>query len=48
MLAQAAQGIKHTGLLAVTKKCHPDTLRQMRWANTKLKESSTQALTVRL
>ena len=44
MLAQAAQGIKHTGLLAVTKKCHPDTLRQMRWANTKLKESSTQVL----
>jgi len=44
MMAQAAQGIKDTGLLAVTERCHPDTLRQMRWANTKLKESSTQVL----
>ncbi|MDD9207931.1 hypothetical protein PU560_15855 [Georgenia sp. 10Sc9-8] len=44
MLAQAAQGIKHRDLLAVTKRCHPDTLRQMRWANAKLKESSTQIL----
>lgn len=44
MLAQAAQGIKHTDLLAVAKRCHPETLRQVRWANAKLKESSTQAL----
>lgn len=44
MLAQAAQGIKHTDLLSVTKRCHPDTLRQMRWANAKLKETSTQIL----
>jgi hypothetical protein len=44
MLAQAAQGIKDKELLAVTQRCHPDTLRQMRWANGKLKESSTQAL----
>lgn len=44
MLAQAAQGIKHTNLLDVTKRCHPETLRQMRWANGKLKESSTQIL----
>ncbi|WP_309081471.1 hypothetical protein [Zhihengliuella sp.] len=44
MLAQAAQGIKHTDLLDVTKRCHPDTLRQMRWANAKLKETSTQIL----
>lgn len=44
MLAQAAQGIKDKELLAVTERCHPDTLRQMRWANGKLKESSTQAL----
>jgi hypothetical protein len=44
MLAQAAQGIRHTDLLALTERCHPDTLRQLRWANAKLKESSTQVL----
>ncbi|GAA4419178.1 hypothetical protein GCM10023169_09610 [Georgenia halophila] len=44
MLGQAAQGIKHRDLLQLTKRCHPDTLRQMRWANGKLKESSTQVL----
>ncbi|MFC8923792.1 hypothetical protein [Cellulosimicrobium sp. NPDC057127] len=44
MLAQAAQGISHTDLLALTKRSHPDTLRQVRWANAKLKESSTQVL----
>ncbi len=44
MLAQAAQGIKHTDLLAVAQRCHPDTLRQLRWANAMLKESSTQIL----
>ncbi|MFC7407202.1 hypothetical protein [Georgenia alba] len=44
MLGQAAQGIKHTDLLALTQRCHPDTLRQMRWANAKLKEVSTQVL----
>ncbi|MGM0929135.1 MAG: hypothetical protein ACQEXN_05445 [Actinomycetota bacterium] len=44
MLAQAAQGIKHSDLLAVAQKCRPETLRQMHWANAKLKESSTQIL----
>jgi len=44
MLAQAAQGIKHTDLLEVCQRCHPETVRQMRWANGKLKESSTQVL----
>ena len=44
MLAQAAQGIKHTDLLDVTKRCHPQTLRQMRWANAMLKVNSTQVL----
>ncbi|GAA4287483.1 hypothetical protein [Georgenia daeguensis] len=44
MLAQAAQGIKHTDLLEVCQRCHPQTVRQMRWANGKLKESSTQVL----
>ena len=44
MLAQAAQGIKSTDLLGVAQKCHPETVRQMKWANGKLKESSTQIL----
>lgn len=44
LLAQAAQGVKRRDLLALTKRCHPDTLRQMRWANAMLKASSTQVL----
>lgn len=44
LVAQAAQGAKHVELLELAERCHPDTLRQMRWANAKLKESATQAL----
>lgn len=44
MLGQAAQGIRHTDLLDVVRRCHPETLRQVRWADAKLKESSTQVL----
>ena len=44
LLAQAAQGIKHRDLLGLAQRCHPETLRQMRWANAKLKESATQIL----
>ena len=44
MLAQAAQGIKHTDLLEVAQRCHAQTVRQMKWANGKIKESSTQIL----
>jgi hypothetical protein len=44
LLAQAAQGIKDSDLLAVAQQCHPETLRQVRWANAKLKESATQIL----
>ncbi|AGF73654.1 hypothetical protein [Corynebacterium halotolerans] len=44
MLGQAAQGIKNRELLDCTKRCHPDNLRQMRWANGKLKEACTQIL----
>ena len=35
LLAQAAQGIKHRDLLALAQKCHPQTIRQMKWANGK-------------
>lgn len=44
LVAQAAQGIRDTELLSLTKTCHPETLRQVRWANAKLKESATQIL----
>ncbi|WP_432487483.1 hypothetical protein [Kineococcus sp. SYSU DK018] len=44
LVAQAAQGVRDTELLALSKRCHPDSLRQMRWANAKLKEAATQIL----
>ncbi len=44
LLAQGAQAVKNAELLAVTERCHPQTLRQMRWANAMLKELAPQAL----
>lgn len=44
VLAQTAQGLKDAGLLAVAQECHPQTLRQMRWANAKVKEVSAQVM----
>jgi hypothetical protein len=44
LLAQGAQAIKDPGLLEITQRCHPQALRQMRWANAMLKELSPQAL----
>jgi len=44
LLAQAAQGMKDKNLLGLAEKCHPQTIRQMKWANGKLKESATQVL----
>lgn len=44
LLAQAAQAAKDSELLSVTSRCHPETLRQMRWANAMLKELSPQVL----
>jgi hypothetical protein len=45
LLAQAAQAAKDSELIALTQRCHPQTLRQMRWANAMLKELAPQALT---
>jgi hypothetical protein len=45
LLAQAAQAAKDDQLLELTRRCHPDTLRQMRWANAMIKELSPQTLT---
>jgi hypothetical protein len=44
VLAQTAQALKDTELLAVAKRCHPETLRQMRWANAQIKEASAQVM----
>lgn len=44
LLAQGAQAAKDSELLRLTSRCHPETLRQMRWANAMLKELSPQVL----
>ncbi|SNT34786.1 hypothetical protein [Actinacidiphila glaucinigra] len=44
MLAQAGQATKDEALLDVATRCHPQTLRQMRWTNTMIKTLSPQAL----
>ncbi|MFP1624374.1 hypothetical protein ACLB9X_03985 [Streptomyces sp. 5K101] len=44
MLAQAAQALNDQGLLRLATTCRPDTLRQARWAQAKLKEASPQIL----
>jgi hypothetical protein len=45
MLAQAGQAAKDTRLLDIAADCHPQTLRQVRWANTMIKNLSPQILT---
>ena len=44
VLAQTAQAMKDTELLATAQDCHPQTLRQMRWANAKVKETAAQIM----
>ncbi|GAB3886832.1 hypothetical protein GCM10029964_051770 [Kibdelosporangium lantanae] len=44
LLAQGAQAIRDTNLVDITQKCHPRTLRQMKWANAMLKTLSPQVL----
>lgn len=45
MLAQAAQAAKEGPLLTLATTCHPQTLRQIRWTNTMVKNLSPQILT---
>ena len=47
VLAQTAQALKDSELLGVAQRCHPQTLRQMRWANAKIKETSAQVMVTR-
>lgn len=44
LLAQGAQAAKDAELLSLASRCHPETLRQMRWANAMLKELAPQVL----
>ncbi|MDT0277996.1 hypothetical protein [Blastococcus goldschmidtiae] len=44
LLAQGAQGAKEQELLDVAERCHPETLRIARWANSHLKVTSPQVL----
>src|SRR5215207_5989434 len=45
LLAQGAQAAKDGQLLELAQRCHPETLRQLRWANAMLKELAPQTLT---
>jgi hypothetical protein len=45
LIAQAAQAAKDDDLNALSARCHPQTLRQMRWANAMIKELAPQTLT---
>ncbi|MCE7004292.1 hypothetical protein LWC34_15820 [Kibdelosporangium philippinense] len=45
LLAQGAQAAKDTELLNLTQRCHPQTLRQMKWTNAMLKTLSPQVIT---
>jgi hypothetical protein len=42
LLGQGAQAAKDAKLLGLTKRCHPQSLRQMRWTNAMLKVHSPQ------
>ena len=44
LLGQGAQAAKDSELLALTTRCHPQSLRQMRWTNAMLKTLSPQVL----
>jgi len=44
LLAQGAQAAKDAELLALAQQCHPQSLRQMRWANAMLKMLSPHVL----
>jgi hypothetical protein len=44
LLAQGAQGAREKELLDLAERCHPQTLRQAKWANSYLKVTSPQVL----
>jgi hypothetical protein len=44
VLAQTAQALKDQELLSLCQECHPQTLRQLRWANASLKANAAQVM----
>ena len=44
ILAQTAQALKDTELLTLTKRCHPQTLRQLRWSYASVKVNAAQIM----
>ncbi|NIH79697.1 hypothetical protein [Amycolatopsis viridis] len=44
LLGQSAQAVKDGDLLELTARCHPQTLRQLKWTNAMLKQLSPQIL----
>jgi hypothetical protein len=44
MLAQHAQAAHERDVLALAGRCHPQTMRQIRWTNTMIKTLSPQVL----
>jgi hypothetical protein len=44
VLAQSAQAAEDSELTALAADCHPQTLRQLRWANAQVKELAAQAI----
>lgn len=44
MLGQVAQAVRDQELLELTSACHPQTLRQLRWANATIKVAAPQIL----
>jgi hypothetical protein len=44
MLGQTAKGSKNEQLLQLVQRCHPDTLRQARWANSMMKVLTPQVM----
>ncbi|HVW41180.1 MAG TPA: hypothetical protein VHC18_07505 [Amycolatopsis sp.] len=44
LLAQGAQALRDAGLLGLAQRCHPRTLRQMKWTNAMLKTLSPQIM----
>ena len=44
VLAQSAQAAEDSDLTALAADCHPQTLRQLRWANAQVKELAAQAV----
>ena len=44
VLGQTAKALKDADLQAVAERCHPQTVRQMKWAEAKVKEASAQIM----